>query len=157
MKGIIKLTNRHTGEVVGYFKSEDLDESRLLFKSEHRLPGSKRQLPSYISYEVAEVTNNPDERLAELILPQISRVKYDKSVAMALGEKRMLKRINRVVDWVVETFIGASYSFEIGVIRDGLKAHVGALVYKEGKKYEGYLFGGNKYPRVRYNYTEEDI
>lgn len=156
MQGIIKLANRRTGEIYGYYKSEDLDESNQLFEAEHRLPGGKRRLPYCITYEVAEITNNLDDRLAMYVLPQISRVKYDKSVVTALGEKRVIKRINRAIDWVVETFIDASYSFEVGILKEGFKTQVGAIVYKDGKKFEGYRFVGSKYPMTRYSYEEED-
>ena len=149
MKGIVRLINKRTEALYGYYGSQDIKGTIDSYNETHMLPNKKRRFPDRVSIEIVEVTDKVGERLAKYVLPQISRVSYDEALYDAFLEQKLTKRIVRAVDWVVETYTDKEYSFVVSVICDGTKKHVKVLVQKNGERYEEYIFVGTKEPVSR--------
>ena len=100
MQGIVKYVQHNTGIPMKYMISSDIEKDREEFEKRkqgadenHRLRYIKR-----LDFEVAEITDNPREILADYVLPKSERIYYDRSVRDAVADGMKLKK--SVMQWI---------------------------------------------------------
>ena len=118
MKGIYCVKNGR-GQIKRYYSSQDLDADKAYYDNEEykneKWWGSitKNNPRASLSFEVIEVTDNPEYDVLKYILPQISRIKYDQGLldAVVYGRTK-ISRLKRAAEWFCEFYPTQYYSIE---------------------------------------------
>lgn len=151
MKGILKCVTKSDEEKVKYIASNDVDGdmNRFQYRKQHPTKENRGKYIQNTEIEVVEITDNLNERYAYYVLPQSDKIEYDSSIIENILDKKTKRRLQKAIDWTLVHFSDEYYSYIFSVYIDDELKGIEALVNKDGKKFETYIFGNSKEPIER--------
>lgn len=151
MKGVIRIKNKYSGTIWGYYLIDEigsLDEAFNKIIEENRYLQKTKILPALIPETVYE-GEEAEKVLALFLFPNISRVKYGESCFEHVSDKGISKWLNRTIDWLVENFEDKRYEFLIEMTGTN---RFEAFVFDEKVLKERYSFMHSQSPKYRTMY-----
>lgn len=148
MRGIFRIKNKKSGKIWGLYIAEDINNLQQEFErvtSEYKAYKRCKVL-SLLEPELVWSGEDAEKELASYRFPQISRVSYNDKCYDYVNNKRVAKRIEKALDWLVGTFDGNAYHFLLSINEDD---QVDAAVYRNEVLYEEYSFNNSGTPKTR--------